>query len=170
MEDLLQQQSSCRVWSFLIYKRSQNFQLKRLENTQFPVTVDAELEWMSFISSVLGKQKGREGKKKANRQLNRHFLSAGRGVYPTTSTSSCCWEPLSNWKSLPPPFLHKGHHQETAQWESLQPGRSHGTTKLPFLTTELCIQTYAGQLSVTKMKHPGGFHRQTDAIARSVTH
>lgn len=30
--------------------------------------------------------KGRERGKKANRQLHRHFLSVGRGVYPTTTS------------------------------------------------------------------------------------
>lgn len=41
---------------------------------------------MGFFSSALGKQKAEKGEKKANRQLYRHFLSVGRGLYPTTTS------------------------------------------------------------------------------------
>lgn len=61
-----------------------------LAKTQFPGTANEELgqsredEWASSHLPLVNK--GRERKKKANRQLYRHFLSAGQGVYPTTTS------------------------------------------------------------------------------------
>lgn len=125
--------TSCLVWwesiIFSNIKRSQDFSFEwncyktsisgNCECTTGPCRVD---KWaFSHLPLV---NKGRERKKKANRQLYRHFLSVGQGVYPTTTS----WGDAFKLKTSQ--VSYKCCHKETLHCSnvSLQPGRSKSTT------------------------------------------